>query len=54
MAEFVSKDAVKIKIQPDMNEIRRKDLDLILIDGGKFYLEKNLPFLVTVICKETD
>ena len=36
-----------------MDEIRNKHLDLILIDGGRFYPEKNLPFYVTVICKLT-
>ena len=37
-----------------MDQIRNKNLDLILIDGGKLYLEKGLPFSVTVLCKVTN
>ena len=29
-------------------------MDLVLIDGGKIYLEKDLPFKVTVFCKVSD
>lgn len=34
-----------------MNAIKSENLDMILIVGGKIYLEEHLPFNVFVYCK---
>ena len=34
-----------------MNQIKNEKMDMIIIDGGKIYLEEELPFNVFVYCQ---